>query len=119
MEKICGYADLNGYFHKTEKECKLADNKIKIKKIGNKLDNFSGYLDDILFKNERDLYYTNNTVRSTSIIEKVIHKQVCNVILRDKEDFLLIINEYQNLIDELNYLQSSDLNKWWLKYKWW
>jgi len=51
MKEICGYVDLDGYFHKTQKECENADCRIKIKKVSSRLNSFSNEVSTILFLN--------------------------------------------------------------------
>ena len=113
MEKTCGFVDMNGIFHKKEKSCRLADNRIKIRNIEHKLNNFSKEIHQVIFHQER--------IARTSLqyIEKETYEMVCKVILKNTPEFLQVIKEAEDLEDELDSLYNAEEGKWWFTFKWW
>lgn len=114
MKKICGFEDKNGVFHKTEKKCKIAEARIRIKEVERTLISLSNDVSDIIFRSEEKYK------RSIYDIKNDIKKQVAKTILRDSEKFENIIKQKKNLKNELDLLKKQDkYNTWWLQFKWW
>jgi len=104
---------MNGVFHKKEKNCQLADNRIKIENIEHTLNNFSDEIHRVIFHRER------TAQQSLHYIEKETYEMVCKVILRSTPEFLQVIKEAKDLEDELDSLYNAQEQKWWFQFKWW
>jgi len=118
MKEICGYVDTSGKFHKTSKECEIADAKLKIEEITRRLDNFSSEIHEILFLNGSK--FSENPSR-LEWIERNIYLMVSTKILQHSDAFLEVIELSKTLKKELDYLKEDKgyKYKWWLKLAWW
>jgi hypothetical protein len=116
MEKICGFLDKRGVFHKTENECKTANLKINIKDIENTLSNFSVTIENYLFRN------SNWKVRvEYRHHENEIKEIVAKAVLSYSDEFIKIINKKKEMEKTLDLLKKEKeyQDKWWIKFVWW
>lgn len=125
MKEVCGFEDSKGRFHRTKESVEQAEAEIKLLSLQKGLERFTydlarllqvshsvnGYLPDLPpvelhrhFHNELDGVY----------------EKVADVVLRNSEIFLKLIESKKTLQKEYDILaKKTHRTDWWLKYVWW
>ena len=114
MKEVCGYKGLDGKFYEKEKDCKRADLEYKIQDVERILNNFHTRLGDIFLVNTSFWEQREFEQNKNYILQKV-----AQLVLRDSDNFIEIINKKKELEKELDELQKIRKGTWWLKIKWW
>lgn len=114
MKEVCGYKGLDGKFYETEKACKKADLDYKVQDIERILNNFHTRLGDFFLVNTSSWIQMEFEQNKNYILQKV-----AQLVLRDSDNFIEIINKKKELEKELDELQKLKKGVWWLKLKWW
>lgn len=116
MKEICGFLDEDDVFHKTKKECEIANIKIKIRSLTHNLNNFKNKIfNEIKRKSLDSPYY-----KKSQFWEEAVTDIISNGVLNNFSELEKLIKEKNKLKEELDFLQKSLKHKpWWLKVKWW
>lgn len=111
MDKICGYLDSTGGFHKSKKEAEIAEAKIKIQQIEKTLHNFNTFVDQKIFKQQ---------LRVHPYDLAQLQNIFCEEILQNSDNLLEIISQKKELEKELDLLKAQvNWNPWWMRIAWW
>lgn len=114
MKEICGYKGLDGKFYETEKACKKADLEYKIQDVRRVLSNFHTHLGDIFIADADTWTRIEFEYNKDYILQKV-----AQLVLKESDNFIEIVNKKKELEKELDELQKLRKNYWWLRFKWW